>query len=258
MAINRQKQIEQFAKLAATVLGRCPHELGLVPDADGFVKIKEFIQAIVETDGWRHVRISHINDMMLMMPEPPVEVDQARLRAKDRSRLPELKDCENPPRLLYVCIKRKSYSSVMTDGIHPTFHSRVISFSDPAMAVRVGQRRDPDPILLNVHADKMKNQGFTIVEAGEGIYLTDMIPVNCFTGPPLPKEMTAHKRTERKPDPVKIYKQQTQAGTFPADPFSINAPVGKTQKGKHGEKDVGWKRNKKRLRKEKNQYWSDS
>jgi putative RNA 2'-phosphotransferase len=258
MALNRQKQIEQFAKLAATVLGRCPHEFGLVPDADGFVKIKEFIQAIIETDGWRHVRISHINDMMLMMPDPPVEVDETRIRAKDRSHLPELKHCENPPRLLYIGIKQKSYSAILTDGIHPTFHSRVVCFSDPAMAVRVGKRRDPDPILLTIHVDSMKKEGVAIFESGEDIYLTDIIPVGCFTGPPLPKEMTAPKRTEKKPDPVKLYKQQTQAGTFPADPFSINAPDGKTQKGKHGEKDASWKRNKKRLRKEKNQYWSDS
>jgi putative RNA 2'-phosphotransferase len=258
MAINRQKQIEQFAKLAATVLGRCPHEFGLVPDADGFVKIKEFIQAIVETDGWRHVRISHINDMMLMMSEPPVEVDQTRIRAKDRTRLPVLKNCENPPRLLYVSIKQKSYPAVMTDGIPPSFHSCVVCFSDPAMAVRVSKRRDPDPILLTVHVDGIKKQGITILETGEGIYLTDIIPVGCFTGPSLPKEMTAAKHAEKKPDPMKIYKQQTQAGTFPIDPFSINAPVGKTQKGKHGEKDASWKRNKKRLRKEKNQYWSDS
>lgn len=258
MAMNRQKQIEQFTKLAATVLGHCPHEFGLVPDAEGFIKIKEFIQAIIETDGWRHVRVSHISDMMLMMTEPPVEVDQTRLRAKDQSHLPEVKNCENPPRLLYISIKRKSYPAVMTDGIHPTFHSRVVCASDPAMAARIGKRRDPDPVLLTVHVDSMKNHGLAIHEAGEGIYLADVIPVDCFTGPPLPKEMTVGKGAEKKTDPVKIYQHQTQAGTFPVDPFLINATCGKTQKGKHGEKDAGWKRNKKRLRKEKNQFWPDS
>lgn len=257
MVMNRQKQIEQFAKLAATILGRCPHEFGLVPDTDGFIKIKEFIQAVTETDGWRHVRISHVNDMMLMLSDPPIEVDQTLIRAKDRKHLPACDLCENPPKLLYVSIKQKSYSAVMTDGIHPTFHTRIVCCSDSAMAERIGKRRDPHPVILTVHVGIMKSQGLTIHQAGEGIYLADVIPADCFTGPPLPKELPDGKRTEKKPDPVDTYKRQTLAGTFPFDPFSRNAPAGKTQKSKHGEKDTSWKRNKKRLRKEKNQYLPD-
>ena len=257
MVMNRQKQIEQFAKLAATILGRCPHEFGLVPDPDGFIKIKEFIQAVAETDGWRHVRISHVNDMMLMLSDPPVEVDQTLIRAKDRSRLPACGLCETPPKLLYVCIKQKSYPAVMTDGIHPTFHTRIVCCSDPGMAERIGKRRDHHPVLLTVHVGTMKNQGLTIHQAGEGIYLADVIPVDCFTGPSLPKELPA-KRTEKKPDTVDTYKRQTQAGTFLLDPFSRNTPDGKTRKNKHGDRDSSWKHNKKRLRKEKNRYLPDS
>jgi len=256
-AMNRQQQIEQFAKLTATILGRCPHEFGLLPDADGFVKIKEFIQAVTETDGWRHIRISHVNDMMLMLPDPPVELDQTRIRAKDRGLLPEYRYCENPPKLLYVSIKQKSYPAVVANGIHPTVHSRIICCKDPAMAERIGKRRDPQPVLIPVHVGIMRDRGLTIHEAGEGIFLTDFIPADAFTGPPLAKLMPSSKRTEKKPDSVEIYKQQAQAGTFPFDPFPVNKPAGNMHKGKHGEKDTSWKRNKKRLRKEKNQYLPD-
>ena len=52
--MNRIKQIEQFAKFTTYVLGHHPDEFGLVIDDNGYVKIKEFIQAVNETDGWRH------------------------------------------------------------------------------------------------------------------------------------------------------------------------------------------------------------
>ncbi len=258
MVMNRQKQIEQFAKLAATILGHCPYEFGLVPDADGFVKIKEFIQSIIETDGWRHISIRHVNDMMLMLTDPPVEVDHNRIRAKDRDHLPPCGPCENPPKLLYISIKQKSYPAVVTDGIHPTFHARVICSEDPAIAERIGKRRDPHPVLLTVHTGLMKNQGLIIYQSGEGIYQADNIPAGCFTGPPLPNEKHVGNHAEKKLNPADIYKRQAQAGAFHFDPFSINPSTKNSQKGKHGEKDLSWKRNKKRLRKEKNHYWPDT
>jgi len=257
MVMNRQKQIEQFAKLAATILGRCPHEFGLVPDPDGFIKTKEFIQAVTETDGWRHVRLSHINDMMLMIGDPPVEEDQNRLRAKDRGLLPVQKSCENPPNLLYLCIKQKSYPAVLKDGILPTFFDSIVCCEDKAMAERIGKRRDQHPVLLTVHVSIMKKKGLPINQFGDGIYLTDFIPSDCFTGPPLSKDIHASKRAEKKPESVETYKRQTQAGTFPLKPPGSDSPVESRHKGKHKEKDSSWKHNKKRLRKEKTRDWQD-
>lgn len=257
MTLSRQKQIERFAKLAATVLGHCPHEFGLVPDADGFVKTKEFLQAIAETDGWRHVRISHVSDIMLMMADPPVEIDQAQIRAKDRSRLPACAVSENPPGLLYVCVRQKSYPAVLTDGVRPSFFPRVVCCRDPEMARRIGRRRDPAPVLLTVHVSLMKSRNLPIFQAGEGLFLADAIPPDCFTGPPLPKDLPETKRTEKKPDPLAIYQQQTLGGTFYPDLSSMQTPSGKPEKTRQKGKNPSWKQNKKRLRKEKHLMWPD-
>ena len=61
MATN--KALIKFSKFLVYILGRKPDEFGLVPDKDGFVKIKELLKAINEEDGWRHIREqpSHAN-----------------------------------------------------------------------------------------------------------------------------------------------------------------------------------------------------
>jgi len=259
MTLNRQKQIEQFAKFSAYVLGRHPDEFGLVLDDNGYAKIKEFIQAVTETDGWRHVRKSHINDVMLMLNNPPFEVEDILIRAKDRSRLNHYTVCENPPKLLYICIKHKSYLSVLDKGVHPTAHASIICCKDQEMAERIGKRRDNQPIVLTVHVRKMLDQGLTFSPFGESLFLADFIPTDCFTGPPLPKETPAVKKPAKKPDPIEAYKKQSQAGTFTLsmDRLSGDKSFEKQFKGKKKEKDASWKNNKKRLRREKKHTWPD-
>jgi len=254
MAITQQKQIKQFAKFSAYVLGRHPDEFGLVLDENGYIKIKEFIQAVTETDGWRHIRNSHINDMMLMFNNPPIEIDDKRIRAKDRGRLSPPIVCDLPPKLLYACIKHKSYLSVLDNGVHPTAHARIICCKDREMAQKIGRRRDNQPIVLTVHARKMVDQGLAFHHAGDMLYLTDIIPTDCFTGPPLPKKIPVVKKTSKKKDAAEAYKKQAQAGTFS---LSMNDPAEKKFKTRKKEKDSSWKNNKKRIRKEKKHAWPD-
>ena len=252
--MNRQKQIAQFAKLCEYIIGRNPDEFGLVPDNDGYIKIKEFLQAVTEIDGWRNVRISTLNEMRLVHPDPPVEIDDTRIRAKDLSRLPQITLCENPPKLLYVCITEKSYPAVLENGIRPTVHSRIICCRDPEMATTIGNRRTPQPVLLTIHTAKLREQGLLLWNAGERLFLADFIPPDAFTGPVLPKEATTGKKPEKKPDPVEIYRRQSQAGTFS---LSIGNKTEKKHPGRKKEKDLSWKNNKKHLRREKKYAWPD-
>lgn len=252
--MNRKRQIEQFAKLSEYMLSRRPDEFGLVPDKDGYVKIKEFLQAITETDGWRHIRKNYINEMMLVHENPPIEVDETRIRAKDYSILPEYVACEDPPKLLYTCVKQKSYTSVLNNGIHPTAHAHIICCSDSEMAKKIGKRRSAQPILLTIHTKNLLDQGITVRHAGALLYLIDFVPADCFTGPSPPKEMPVAKKPDKTPDPIEKYKQQTQAGTFS---LSFENLTEKQMKGKKKEKDLSWKNNKKRLRREKKNFWPD-
>jgi putative RNA 2'-phosphotransferase len=250
--MNRRKQVEQFAKMAAYMLGRRPDEFGLVPDDNGYVATKEFIKAVSELEGWRHIRVSHVTEIPLMLDRPPVETDNERIRAADRSLLPRPLPCPDPPRLLYVCVSLKSYPIVATDGIRPTFYPRVISTPDADLARQWGKRRDNNPVNLVIQTALAIEKGLRFDRLGENIFLSDAIPAGCFTGPPLPKETITEKK-EKKVDAIDQYIRQSQAGSFFLTP-PAHAPPSKFSRK---DKDASWKQNKKRLRRDKKQFWPD-
>ena len=58
----QQKHTQKLAKFLDYVLGRNPDEFGLVPDEQGYVKIKELLKALNQEEGWRHLRLANINE----------------------------------------------------------------------------------------------------------------------------------------------------------------------------------------------------
>ncbi len=233
--------------MTAYILGRRPDEFGLVPNAEGYFSIKEFLKAVNETEGWRHIRSSHINEMLLASTDPPFEIQENKIRAHQRDRLPQTAYCQAPPKILYTFVTEKSYPTVINEGVAPTFHAYVVCAVDRDMAERIGKRRDAHPVILTVQVKKAADGGAKFYQAGEQIYLADFIPPDSFTGPPLPKPADKEKR----PEPVEAYKQKALAGSFMLS--SNNWKTAKNGKQKGERED--WKRNKKRLRKEKKKLW---
>jgi len=233
------KTPNQLAGLLGYVLGRRPDEFGLVPDEKGYVKIKELLKALGEEPGWRHVRRSDIQEILLTLPDPPIEVSEGKIRSTDRTHLPLPLGTHDLPKLLYTCVRSRAYPHVMEKGIAPGGHPQVILTGCRNLAERIGRRIDPAPTLLTVHAETARQKGVVFHRAGESIYLAEQIPVGCFSGPPLPKES---KRTE----PQKIKPPSPPAGSFFMDVERIqNRPKLKGRK-----KEILWKKERKRIRKD--------
>jgi putative RNA 2'-phosphotransferase len=185
----KHRSLEQLAKIISYILGHNPAEFGLVPDSNGFVKIKEFLKALSEEEGLKYVRTSNINEILITLPNPPVEIRGIHIRAKHRNETSGyIIPAQNLPKLLYTCVRRKAYPSVLENGIRPMGFSHVILSSEPDMAERMGKRRDPMPIQLVVQTEISLDKGITFYEAGETLYLAESIQPGCFTGPPLPKQ----------------------------------------------------------------------
>ncbi len=233
---------KQLAKLLAYVLGHRPDEFGLVLDPDGFIKIKELIQAMNEETDFPHVRRSLIDEIIITSPEPVVEIKDTRIRAVDRSALPPVKPDKNPPKLLYIAVTAKSYPVVLEKGIRPTYFSHIILSREESMAGRIGKRKGASPIILTVNVQQAQTAGVVFQKAGERLFLTDFIPLECFTGPPLPKQKAEPPKKEKQPD----FERQGMAGSFYLD------IEGKKERE---EKAGSWKRDKKRLRRQKQKKW---
>jgi putative RNA 2'-phosphotransferase len=184
----KHRSPEQLAKLLSYILGRNPAEFGLVPNSEGFVKIKDLLKAVSEEDGLKYVRRSNINEILMTLPKPPIEIMENHIRAKHRLVKTSNIPAQHPPKLLFTCVRRKAYPNVLENGIRPMGFSHVILSSEPEMAQRIGRRKDPMPIQLVVQTATSLEKGITFYEAGETLYLAESILPGCFTGPPLPKQ----------------------------------------------------------------------
>ena len=238
------KLTRQLAKFLAYVLGRNPAEFGLSPDAEGFIPVKELLKALGEEEGWHHVRKRHLEEILITEAPAPFEMDESRIRATDRSRLEKPSPSEAPPKLLYTCIRKKAHAPVLNKGIFPAGHQRVILSSEKEMALRLGKRKDPAPVLLTVQTQLSEENGVVFYHAGGDLYQARFIPAGCFTAPPLPKKALEPKKAAKP-------KKQPQPVEVEYDPFDV-AP-----KPERGRKKGSWKDDKKRLRRQKQKGWQE-
>ena len=228
----QQRGLKQLAKFFNYALGRRPDEFGLVTDKQGFVKIKELIKATNEEEGLAYVRRSHINEIMVTLQDPGLEVADNLIRALNRDKLPRQSFALEPPKLLYTCVRKKAYPHVLTKGIRPTSFSKIVLSANRALAQRIGRRSDHDAVLLTVQVYPSEDKGVVFFQSGESLFLADFIPPGCFSGPPLPKEQPEARRTDtQKKEPPEI-----AAGSFIIDLDNNSRPgkpgAGPKKKGK--------------------------
>ncbi|MBT8358477.1 MAG: RNA 2'-phosphotransferase [Deltaproteobacteria bacterium] len=248
--MGQRKSPKQLAKYITYILGRKPDEFGLVPDTNGFVKIKELIKAIGEEEGLRYVRRSHIDEILITLPNPPIEILDNLVRAKSRDHLPGRMPASNLPKLLYTCIRRKAYPSTMNKGIFPIGRGHVILSTEKRLAEKIGKRIDQTPVLLTVQTQKVVKIGIILLQATDLIFMAKTIPVGCFTGPSLPKE----KPEPKKEDALKKEKPKSLPGTFLMD-LSDENDRKKRSIHQRRRKEIAWKKERKKMKRKKGNKW---
>ncbi len=197
------------------------------------------LKAICEEKDWKFIREAHFHELLLLETEPPIEIAGRRIRLFDRSHLPIPAISPDPPKLLYICVRRKAHAHVLEKGISPPASSVVVLSSDRDMALRMGRRYDPEAVLLSVFCNKCKEQGVHFYQAGGSLYTAGHIPPRCFTGPAL---ALGRESKEQAHDPSP--QRPITPGSFTLE-LQNEKPV--PQKAKGRKKEIVWKKNRKRL-----------
>jgi putative RNA 2'-phosphotransferase len=231
---------KDLAKMLAYMLGRKPYEFGLVPDAAGYVRVKSLLQALSEEAGWKHVRESHLREVLITVPDPPVEMNEGRIRARQREHLAQPEYEPDPPGLLFHCVRRRAWPHVRERGLGPTAEDRVCLAADQQTALRRGRRIDPDPVLVTVHTAKAP--GVVYFRFGPELFLAEGLPAEALSGPPLPK-------TKEEPAAPKTPALPKTPGSFFLDPAMERRAPARERSGKARKKDPDWKRERRRSRK---------
>ena len=227
------------------MLGHRPDEFGLVPDIEGSIPFKELLQAIHEEEGWRYVRRSHINEVLLGKDRSLFESEDERIRSVERRW--EL-DLHNPtqflPKILFTAVRRKAHPVVMERGLRAVKDRYLILTPVREIALKIGLRRDQEPVLLEILADAAKEKRALFFSFGD-LFLSPEIPSRFIAGPPVPKEMLEHKKEKDKPaEKTAKGLPFPTPGTFTLDPSRDPDPYRKAK----GKKRKGWKENARKMR----------
>lgn len=236
------KSLKHLSKFIDYILGKHPDEFGLVPDKDGFIKIKDLLKVLSEEEGFRYIRRSDLDEILINIPEPSFEICDQFIRAHDRNQIPEIVPAEQPPKLLFTCVRKKAHRFAFEKGIFPVGHARVVLADSAELAERIGKRFDGNPVLMTVQVAKALEQGIAFYKFGKNIFLTDTIPVGCFTGPALPKE-----KTEVKKPKIQVEIIESTPGSYFPDLSSVKDHKNKENRKK--KKDIAWKRERKHKQK---------
>ncbi len=249
--MKRAKLLKPFAKLLLYILEHNPYEFGLIPDKDGYVKLKELIQAVNEEEGWKHINKSHVDDLLYLFPDSPIELSDTIIRAKNGIKYPKPVYADNIPGEVYAAIRQKAQYHVYKNGLSAADNSFVIMSSKKEIAHKIGKRKDKDPIILSINTTLAEDYGVFFYKAGDSIYLAKQIPSDAVFGPPLPEK----KKNPAQPNKGKFLKKDKPTpGSYIAEIENVenNTSV------KTGKRDkTSWKNNKKKLRKQKQKYNTD-
>jgi putative RNA 2'-phosphotransferase len=236
------RQMEGLARMLTYILCHRPDEFGLVLSEDGFVPIKHLLQSLVAESGWGFVRRHHLEQLVDLLSPAAFEIVGERIRAlsPEPARLRRPLE-EMPPALLYVAIPPKAHAKVWEEGLKLPPDRELVLSTTKDIAVKLGRRRAPEPILVTVQAQGAARRGISLTGYGEGLYLSPALPRDLLQLPTPPQ-------VPEKPKPEKL--RPPTPGSFIPDLPGLFQPAPK-HKGKGKKDEPTWKAGTRALRKKR-------
>jgi len=245
---SHQNKLNSLTRMLVYMLGKRPDEFGIVPDSDGFVTFKELLQALHEEEGWHYVRKSHLNEVLLGKDRSLFQADDKRIMVFDRRWQMDPEDASQPvPKILFAAVRRKAHPVVMEKGLKSGERTYQVLCTDKDMAMRIGKRRDQNPVLLEILASAAASKGVSFQAFGN-LFLSPCIPAEFISGPPVSKEiLESRKEANAKKEQLKSKPSDFAPGTFPLDAARDPDPRRRAK----GKKQKSWKENARKMRRHK-------
>jgi len=243
--MSHRHKVVALSKLVAYILRHRPDEFGLVLDKDGFIPLKELQQAITEEKEWAYVRRRDIMEVVYTDERNRFEIQDEKVRAAyGHSVAPKISyEAFSPPKILFHGTRRRSYPHILKHGLNPMGRQYVHLTTEPQLALRIGHRRDPEPVLLHIHAHRAFEDGVAFYRASPLIFLADHLPATYISGPPASSVVPEPKQAS----------QHESATTVVDRPGSVLLDL-KMQPAHRREKRKTWKERSRRHRRRKGHF----
>jgi putative RNA 2'-phosphotransferase len=171
-----RKELIGKSKFLSLVLRHCPDQANLTLDENGWTPVSDVL---------RNVRISQAE-----LDEIIATNDKKRFELKDNGQ--SIRACqghsvqvdlalipENPPNTLYHGTCSAAMSAILQNGISKMKRTHVHLSSNLSDAVKVGSRHG-NPVVFDVNAKQMSDDGIVFYKSTNGVWLTDFVDKKYF------------------------------------------------------------------------------
>ncbi len=246
-----KKKAKKLQKFLTYVLCHSPDEFGIFLDEDGSIAIKELLWAIKEEEGWSYIRESHLRDLILLGFEVPYRLEGKKVIIQDGLPKPYY-PVEEPPRVLYHSARLKACYHIYKHGLKAAGRPYLPLARTRELALRIGRRRDKNPLLLEISAREAFFEGIIFRAHGTHMFLAEEVPSRFISGPPLPEKEVKKTREKKLRKPRETEKERDLLpGSFFLDLDRDPDLFRRKQKEKRKKKGPAWKREVRKIRKKK-------
>lgn len=242
-----------LAKTLTYIMYHSPWEYGLFWDPDGTMPWKELYWALQEDPSLRFVRESHLKELRYLGIKLPAFIEENRLHLQEGFPAPDYPPADSPPERLFYACRKKHYPVVLQHGLSASSRKFLPLSTDREAALRLGRRRDKEPVLIEILARKASAEGEIVFrEAGPLLYLVESLPVKYLMGPPLRvDEISASEAKKKKGQKSAREEAPATPGSFFVNPRHIQesfqdrgaaAGAGVPGSKKKGKRGAEWKR----------------
>lgn len=170
--------MKKISKRMSYVLRHHPDKIGVHLDPYGRVNVNLFIKKFNNHYG-HPIDIPIIQKIIRNGDKKRFAIENGQIRALYGHSIPVklLTTNKMPPDILYHGTTHSATKLILVEGIKKMDRDFAHLSTTTKMAHQVGARRDPNPIILIVHAKLAAHDGLSFYPTKSGIWLVDYVPV---------------------------------------------------------------------------------
>jgi len=169
----------KLSKEISYALRHAPWEYELELDNEGFVFIKQLLDAINESNVYgRDIVKEDLIYVIENSDKKRHEIVDDKIRALYGHSVPNkiVKIEAKPPVVLFHGTAHRFIDSIMSNGLQPMNRQYVHLAIDIDTATAVGRRRDENPIILEIDCIRALSDGIKFYIGNDKVWLCDKIP----------------------------------------------------------------------------------
>lgn len=191
--LMNDQELEQIGRTMAGALRHFPEKFELTMDSQGFVPMRDFVNALKkQRERWHWVRPHHVIAIIETDPKGRYQVSNDLIRATYGHSIPlELNlPTDHIPETLYYPTSKEETDIVLETGLKPSDRKMVHLSKTYQDAMNAGKVRVEDPVILEVDAKRAVDEGVVIQRAGKTVFLVQDISSQYLKRAPTPEEQT--------------------------------------------------------------------